>query len=125
MAYEDFNNVWQDIYRHLDSNGYDVYPPATKTGECTDVYIVLRFDGGGQVLGYSSDVQYYAILLYVPQNRYSETETIVQHIKKVMQSLFPQVKPSGIEQPTYFDQQVKAHMTSIRYQNYKKIDRRR
>lgn len=125
MAYEDFKSVWQNIYNHLNNKNWDVYPPATKKGECLDVYIVLRFDGGSQVIGYSSDVQYYAVLLYVPINRYSETETLMQKLKKDMQEMFPQVKPTGLEQPTFYDQQVNAHMTSVRYQNYKKIDRRK
>ena len=36
------DSVWQDIYKHLKSNGLDVYSPSTKTGECTKEYVVVK-----------------------------------------------------------------------------------
>ena len=112
---------WQDIFLNLQSAGFDVYPPAIKTGECTTEYIVVKNDGSSRHIGISTDDDFYAVMCYVPAKAYSTLEPLVQRVKKVMKELEPMIVPYGSQTPSYYDDSVKAHMISIQYKNYKKI----
>lgn len=112
---------WQDIFLHLESVGFDVYPPAVKIGECESKYIVIKNDGSTRHLGVSTDDDFYAIMCYVPKQAYSSLEPFVQQVKQSMKELEPMILPYGNQTPSYYDDSVKAHMISIQYVNYKKV----
>lgn len=112
---------WQDIFLHLKKQGFDVYPPGIKVGECTKEYLVLKNDGSSKHASFSTDVDLYSILCYVPKDKYSSLEPLVQRVKKSMKGLEPMILPYGSQTPSYYDDSVKAHMISIVYKNYKKI----
>lgn len=112
---------WQDIFLHLKSQGFDVYSPGTKTGECTSEYLVVKNDGSSKHVSFSTDVDLYAVMCYVPKEKYSTLEPLVQMVKKSMKELEPMIKPYGSQTPSYYDDSVKAHMVSIEYKNYKKL----
>lgn len=112
---------WQDIFLHLKNQGFDVYSPGTKTGECTSEYLVVKNDGSSKHVSFSTDVDLYAIMCYVPKEKYSALEPLVQMVKKSMKELEPMIKPYGSQTPSYYDDSVKAHMVSIEYKNYKKL----
>ncbi len=110
-----------DLYQHLKDNGFDVYMPAIKSGECTSPYIVIKNDGGTKHSSFSSNVDLYSIMCYVPKQSYSKLEPLVQSVKTAMKDLVPLFHPNGQETPSYYDDSVKAHMVSIEYKNYKKL----
>lgn len=112
---------WQDIFLHLKNRGFDVYSPGTKTGECTSEYLVVKNDGSSKHVSFSTDVDLYAVMCYVPKEKYSTLEPLVQMVKKSMKELEPMIKPYGSQTPSYYDDSVKAHMVSIEYKNYKKL----
>ncbi len=112
---------WQDIFLHLKNQGFDVYSPGTKTGECTSEYLVVKNDGSSKHVSFSTDVDLYAVMCYVPKEKYSTLEPLVQMVKKSMKELEPMIKPYGSQTPSYYDDSVKAHMVSIEYKNYKKL----
>ena len=112
---------WQDIFLHLQSAGFDVYPPAVKLGECESKYIVVKNDGSSRHAGISTDDDFYSIMCYVPKQAYSSLEPFIQQVKKTMKGLEPMILPNGSQTPSYYDNSVKAHMISIRYKNYKKM----
>lgn len=112
---------WQDIFLHLKNQGFDVYSPGMKTGECTSEYLVVKNDGSSKHSSFSTDVDLYAVLCYVPKNKYSSLEPLVQKVKNVMKELEPMILPYGSQTPSYYDDSLKAHMVSIEYKNYKKI----
>lgn len=112
---------WQDIFMHLAKEGFEVYSPGTKVGECTSPYLVVKNDGSSKHPTISSDVDLYAVLCYVPKNGYSTLEPLVQMVKKSMKGLEPMIKPYGSQTPSYYDDSLKAHMISIEYKNYKKL----
>lgn len=112
---------WQDIYSHLEDAGFEVYSPATKTGECISQYIVVKNDGSSQFGNFSTNNDLYAILCYVPKQKYSELEILVQAVKEEMKKLEPMIKPIGMQTPSFYDDAVKAHMISMQYVNSKKI----
>lgn len=112
---------WQDIFMCLKNQGYDVYSPGVKTGECTSEYLVVKNDGSSKHLSFSTDVDLYAVMCYVPKDRYSSLETLVQRVKNSMKELEPMILPYGSQTPSYYDDSLKAHMVSIEYKNYKKL----
>ena len=112
---------WQDIFLHLKSQGFDVYAPGLKVGECTSEYLVVKNDGSSKHISFSTDVDLYAVLCYVPKNSYSLLEPLVQRVKSSMKELEPMILPYGSQTPSYYDDSLKAHMVSIEYKNYKKL----
>ncbi len=112
---------WQDIFMCLKNQGYDVYSPGMKTGECTSEYLVVKNDGSSKHLSFSTNVDLYAVLCYVPKDKYSSLETFVQRVKSSMKELEPMILPYGSQTPSYYDDSLKAHMVSIEYKNYKKL----
>ena len=80
---------WEDIFKHLEKAGFDVYPPATKKSECTKMYIVVRHAGTSSVLTVSSNRALFDLLVYVPKHEYSKIESYLNEVKNVMDELFP------------------------------------
>ena len=119
--FEYANSRWQDIFLHLKESGFEVYSPGVKTGECVFEYLVVKNDGSARHVGLSTDDDFYSILCYVPKDKYSSLEPLVQRVKKVMKELRPMILPNGSQTPSYYDDSLKAHMISIAYKNYKKI----
>ena len=111
----------QDIYMHLKQNGFDVYMPETKVGECNAPYVVVKNDGSTKHASFSTNVDLYAVMVYVPKQSYSKLEPLIQRVKRTMKELEPMIKSYGNQTPSYYDDSIKAHMVSIEYQNYKKI----
>lgn len=119
--FEYADSRWQDIFLHLEKSGFDVYSPATKTGECLSKYIVVKNNGSNRHIGTSTDDDLYSIMCYVPKQAYSSLEPFIQEVKRIMKGLEPMILPYGNQTPSYYDDSVKAHMISIQYKNYKKI----
>ena len=112
---------WKDIYLHLQKEGFEVYSPGIKIGECQSPYIVIKNDGSSKHTSFSTNVDLYSILCYVPKQSYSLLEPFVQKLKKSMKDLEPLILPYGSQTSSYYDESIKAHMVSIEYKNYKKI----
>lgn len=112
---------WQDIFLHLKKEGFDVYSPGSKVGECIKPYIVVKDNGSNRHNSFSTDNQLYSVMCYVPQNSYSKLEPYVNKVKESMVKLRPMILPNGNQTPSFLDDIVKAHMISVEYKNYKKI----
>lgn len=115
------DSIWQDIFVHLKNANFEVYPPGIKKGECESSYVVVKNDGSTKHASFSTDVDLYAIMCYVPKDEYSTLESFVQNVKESMKGLMPVVLPYGSQTPSYYDDGVKAHMISVEYKNYKKL----
>lgn len=113
-------NRWQDIYLHL-KESFDTYSPGIKLGECKEPYIVVKNDGSTKHPSFSTDIDLYAVMCYVPKQNYSSLETLIQQVKKEMKGLEPMIMPYGLQTPSFYDDTLKAHMVSISYRNYKKL----
>lgn len=111
----------QDIYLHLKNNGFEVYFPAQKVGECTSPYVVVRDATTSKYLDYSSTVTYYDLLCYIPKDHFSQLEPFVEEVKESMKGLVPMILPAYTQSQSYYDDSVKAHMISVLYKNYRKI----
>lgn len=114
-------NRWGDIYKHLKSQGVDVYSPAQHEGECISPYVVVKMLSNNQVGRFSSSQAQYDVLIYIPKNQYSQLEDYVQKIKDLMKGLYPMIVPLGSQTPSYYDDIVKGHMVSVQYRNNQKL----
>lgn len=120
-TFEYADSRWQDLYRHLKKKGYDVYSPGIKVGECTAAYLVVKNNGGSKHNSFSTSVDTYDIMCYVPKQAYSSLEPLVQSVKEAMKELDPLFKWNGADTGSYYDDSVQAHMYTITYKNYKKL----
>lgn len=117
------NSRWKDIFLHLKSKGYEVYPPGNKDGECLKPYIVVKDAGTTKVTGISSSLALFDVMVYMPYNRYSELEEYVRKVEEDMDELFPMIRPAHFKTASFYDESVKGYMESIQYQNYQKNTR--
>ena len=111
----------QDIYLHLKNDGFEVYFPAQKVGECISPYVVVRDATTSRYLDYSSTVTYYDLLCYIPKDHFSQLEPFVEMVKESMRGLVPMILPTHTQTQSYYDDSIKAHMISVLYKNYRKI----
>lgn len=115
------NSRWKDIYDHLKSKGIDVYSPGQHEGECLSRYVVLKVGGVSQLGQFTSTVNSYDLLVYVPKNEYSELEVFVEQVKSIMRELEPMIKPQNIQTESFFDDRINGHMVSIMYSNNRRM----
>lgn len=106
---------WGITYDKLSDNGIDVYPPATKQGECTAPYVVLKEGTTSKAFGLSTEYHLYDVMCYAPN--YTSLEEIIGKAKSAMQTVFPMMMPTGNQTPPFYDDSYKAHMVSIEYRN--------
>lgn len=116
---DELPTVWEQAFDFLDSEGFDVYSPGTHEGDCTSPYLVVQRSGSNRHMSFSTDIDYYDVLVYVPKLQYSKVDRIVGEVKAAMTALEPMILPAGSEQPVVYNDDVKAHMTSVMYKNYK------
>lgn len=114
------DNRYKDLFLHLQDEGFNVFTPGTKTGDCLVSYLVPKKEGSSVHPGISTDVDLYSIICYVPQKKYSELESLVQQVKESMKSIEPLFMPTGEQTPSFYDESVKGHYISIVYRNNKK-----
>lgn len=111
----------KDIFMHLKKRGFEVYLSGIKTGECTSKYVVVKESVMSQVPNRSSVVQYYDVLCYVPQNTPSQLALFLDEAAECMKGLQPMIMPTYQRTEPFFDDSVKAYMSSMTYRNYRKI----
>lgn len=112
--------IWKDIYTHLKDEGFDVYSPQQNIGFCNYNFIVIRTGTVSNLVGTSSNMCYYDIMCYVPENSYSELDEFVKEVKASLLKIYPMIRYADMETPAYFDETAKGHMISLQYVNYKK-----
>ena len=112
---------WEDIFNQLRNDGFDVYSPGIKTGDCISPYVVVAISSSMEHTSFSSNVDLYSVMCYVPKQAYSRLEPLVRSVEDSMSKLAPMILPYGQKQPSFYDDTIKAHMISIMYKNYKKI----
>lgn len=120
-TFEYLDSRAQDIYKHLENNGFDVYWPGQKVGECTSPYVVVKNDGGYRHVNFSSNRDMYSVQCYVPKLQYSKLEPMIVKVKQVMKELYPMIIDYGQQTPSFYDDTCKAHYVSIEFENYKKL----
>lgn len=108
----------QDSFKHLESQGFDVYFPGFHKGECLSPYVVVKEGTTIPVTGFSSRMKTIELLCYVPENAYSTLCEYVDSVDKAMKSLEPMIMSLYQRDPDYHDTDVKAWMTTTYFRNY-------
>lgn len=112
---------WKDLYKFLESKGYDVYAPGEHLGDCLSSYVVLRYAGAVQLPNVSSRQDLYDIMVYVPQGKYSALEETVQKLITDLKEIKPLFMPYDMQQDqSVFDSANNGHYVILTYCNYKK-----
>lgn len=108
--------LWEILADAFDGEGIEVYPPATKIGECKERYVVIKNDGASQIGSFSSQQRYYTFLIYTPQHQYADVERNKKFVKDIIsKKLYPLLIPTGTETPDFWDDTYKAYMVSVQY----------
>lgn len=119
-TFEAGGSRWEDIFNQLKTSGFDVYSPGIKTGDCITPYVVVTISSSTEHPSFSTNVDLYSVMCYVPKQEYSKLEPYVHSVEESIAELEPMILSYGQRQPSYYDDSVKAHMVSITYKNYKK-----
>lgn len=114
--------IWGQMYTHLKTSGFDVYSPGQHKGQCTSPYVVIKHAGASRLVGYSTDTHLYDVMCYVPVAEYSTLEPFVESVKESLKKLFPMIKPTGLQDPAFLDDSNQSFMSSVQYQNYRKVN---
>lgn len=113
---EELTNPWTIIADAIQAKGIDVFPPAVHKGECKKPYVVLKQDGIGQVLDYSSERVYFRFEVFVPSQDYLLLDKVTNEVKSVLDNeLYPFLLNSGSQEPDWFDDNINAHMRAFLY----------
>lgn len=114
-------DIIKQIFDVLKEDGTDVYFPMQKQDECKNKYIVVKMDGVNPTMNVSSERPIYTIMCYVPKNNYTMLEGFIKETKDKLKKLYPLIEYAGNETPSFYDDDVKAHMISFQYQGIRKI----
>lgn len=114
-------NRIKKLFTYLKENGFDVYTPGQKQGECTSSYLVIKSDGSTKTSAFSTAQDTFTIMCYVPKNKYSTLEEYVNNVYEVMKGLKPLFKSTEERTPSFYDDSCKAHMTSLSYISNRKL----
>lgn len=113
--------VWQSIYDHLSNEGFEVYSPGQHKGVCRSQYLVIKDAGNTRMTTVSTDLCLYDVMCYVPMTQFSTLEPFVAKVKESLKKLYPLIKPTGYQTPSYLDDTNDSFMISVQYSNYKKV----
>ena len=117
MVHDDKTPV-EAIIMVLKDAGIEAYPPATKKGECTKEYVVVKNSGASQLGSLSTEIHYIDVLCYVPFNKYTNLERFKRQVKQIIHNnLYPRLMETGSETIDYYDEEIKGHMVSFMLRN--------
>lgn len=115
-------SVLKQLYDCLKQNNIDVYFVGQHKGECTEKYAVIKIGGTTTEYNVSAERPIYTIMCYVPEDKYSELEEYALEVKEKMKQVYPLVMYLGNGTDSFYDENVKGHMTSFQYQGCRKIE---
>lgn len=112
----------EDIFLCLQAAGINVFLPGQHVGICTESYVVVKSGIVTPYLQTSTNICYYELLCYTPEQYPTQMERFKDEVKTAMLNLHPMVRYGKSEAPPYFDDEVKAWMVDLTYTCYKKYD---
>jgi len=115
--------IWKDICDKLTEKGLKVYSPGTKVSDVVEPFITVRYAGGSQESNFTSWIDTYELIIYVPRDRYSLLEGAIDDVRTAMLELEPKLMPTQYNSisTTMFDTNISAHYVIALYRNYKRF----
>jgi len=112
-----------DVYKFLESEGFEVYFQGQHKGKCNSKYVVIVERGETKLVSISSTTSTIELLCYVPIAVSSTIGVFCDSVKEAMKGMFPMIVPLYNDIGDYTDDEVKATMRTIQYRYYRKIER--
>lgn len=109
--------MFENIYKHLKNNGFNVYSIGQHKGLCNDPYIVIK-ENTDRLINKSVVSNEVELLLYYPLGSYTSCKEFICNVKKYMKLL--KLRDNNIPFPIIVEDEKQAYMTSISYQNNRK-----
>lgn len=115
---DDSKDLIKLLIDDFESQGIDAYPIATKKGACEKPYVVIKPSGSNPIYGISSEQHFLDFICYTPQFKYFELSKLKKEVKRILaEDFYPRLMPTGQETQDFFDEEIKATMSSIMYRN--------
>jgi len=107
---------------HLQGNKYTVYTPTQAIGVVKDPYIVVTHIGSARHASFSTIIERYSVVLFLPHRLYSELQTHIQAIENTMRKLHPQVIYDDFGGSPIYDDAMKCYQIATDYKTYKRMN---
>ena len=117
---ENASEVWQLVYTKLAKAGFSVYSPGQHTGECFEPYVVVTIGSALPYNNYTTIQTPYDILCYVPEKAFSTLEKFVASVEECLDEC-DFLRSAHYRTASYYDADVKGHMISTQYVNYRRM----
>lgn len=114
--------IMQLIMDHLQDNGHTVYTPMQAIGIVKEPYIVVTHIGSAKHASFSTIIERYSIILFLPHRLYSEMQAHVQSIEDTMRMIHPQVIYDNFGGNPIYDDNMKCYQISTDYLSYKRMN---
>lgn len=112
--------VWKLIHRHLKNSGFSVFSPGQHSGDCVEPYVVVNIGSAVPFNSLTTIQTPYDILCYVPKEQFSTLEGYVNSVESCLKQC-PFLKSSHYRTPAYYDEDIKGHMISTQFVNYRRM----
>ncbi len=111
--------MFQNIYKQLKENGFNVYSVGQHNGLCEEPYIVIR--EGGDIPYSNLQITYSIIdiIVFYPIGRYSEVFGYVKSVREALKEI-KELKCSDEVTALVVDHEVKAYTCGVKYQIFKR-----
>ncbi len=109
--------MFKTIYKHLKTNGFDCYSIGQHKGLCEKEYIVIK-NNTPRSLNNAMLEEEVELLLYYPLGNYSKMSDFIESVRESMKGL--KYKDSFVQYPIIVEDDKKAYMTILSYENKRK-----
>lgn len=114
--------IMQLMADHLIANGYKVYTPTQAIGVVKDPYIVITYLGSARHTSFSTIIERYSVILFLPHRMYSELQEHTQGIEDTMRKMHPQVIYDNFGGNPLYDDNMKCYQVATDYLSYKRMN---
>lgn len=111
--------MFQELYRHLKSKGFDVYSIGQHEGLCTSPFLVIKEMGTTSTLEKNINKELVEIYVYYPKGRYSSVRGYVDSVELAMNEL-TNINVAYEATPIFIDDDKQAYFTRLSYYKEKK-----
>jgi hypothetical protein len=112
------------IMDHLQEHGYTVYAPTNAIGVVKDPYIVVTYLGSAKHPSFSTIIERYSVILFLPHRLYSELQAHQNALEDTMRKLHPHVIYDDFGGIPIYDDQMKCYQIATDYKTYKRMNTR-
>lgn len=114
--------TYENIQDALSAAGIEVRYPGIKQGICTSPYAVIQ-DLGTYPYAESNRLGYTVVGVhcYAPLNQYPELYRLIKRVKSALETLAPDLRPTGNESNHTINNDFRAHESYVEYMIQKRL----